>query len=154
MSASRVVEQLKTENLRKSRNIWKRFEIGWGKRLVPMVPVSLPEINSGNSGQKFSNSRYQHCVKSVQIRSFFWSVFSRIRTEYGPEKTPYLDTFDAMQNLLFLSNYAWILKFPIGTIDGGSHQSEPPLSFQWDWNLKLRPTNWKSVVMITSTNFL
>ena len=24
----------------------------------------------------------QHCVKSVQIRSFFWCVFSRIRTEY------------------------------------------------------------------------
>ena len=24
-----------------------------------------------------------HCVKSVQIRRFFWSVFSRIRTEYG-----------------------------------------------------------------------
>ena len=24
-----------------------------------------------------------HCVKSVQIRSFFWSVFFRIRTEYG-----------------------------------------------------------------------
>ena len=24
-----------------------------------------------------------HCVKSVQIRSFFWSVFSRILTEYG-----------------------------------------------------------------------
>ena len=24
-----------------------------------------------------------HCVKSVQIRSFFWSVFSCIRTEYG-----------------------------------------------------------------------
>ena len=26
----------------------------------------------------------------------FWSVFSRIRTEYGPEKTAYLDTFHAM----------------------------------------------------------
>ena len=25
----------------------------------------------------------RHCVKSVQIRSYFWSVFSRIRTEYG-----------------------------------------------------------------------
>ena len=25
----------------------------------------------------------KHCVKRVQIRSFFWSVFSRIRTEYG-----------------------------------------------------------------------
>ena len=24
-----------------------------------------------------------HCAKSVQIRSFFWSVFSRIWTEYG-----------------------------------------------------------------------
>ena len=24
-----------------------------------------------------------HCVKIVQIRSFFWSVFSRIWTEYG-----------------------------------------------------------------------
>ena len=24
-----------------------------------------------------------HCVKSVQIRRFFWSVFSLIRTEYG-----------------------------------------------------------------------
>ena len=51
---------------------------------------------------------YAHCVKSVQIRSFFWSVFSRIRTEYGetvcspnvgkygPEKAPYLDTFQAV----------------------------------------------------------
>ena len=28
-------------------------------------------------------SEMGHCVKSVQIRSFFWSVFSRIRTEYG-----------------------------------------------------------------------
>ena len=25
----------------------------------------------------------KHCVKSVQIRSFFWSVFSRIRIELG-----------------------------------------------------------------------
>ena len=70
-----------------------------------------------------------HCVKSVQIRSFFWSVFSRIQTEYrkirsislysvrmrenteylsvftpnagkyGPKKTPYLDTFHAVANI-------------------------------------------------------
>ena len=26
---------------------------------------------------------YYHCVKNVQIRSFFWSVFSCIPTEYG-----------------------------------------------------------------------
>ena len=28
-------------------------------------------------------SLQKHCVKCVQIGSFFWSVFSRIRTEYG-----------------------------------------------------------------------
>ena len=50
----------------------------------------------------------KHCVKSVEIRSFFWSVISRIRTEfgsvfspnagkYGPKKTPYLDTFQTVQ---------------------------------------------------------
>ena len=29
------------------------------------------------------NSFSCHCMKSVQIRCIFWSVFSRIRTEYG-----------------------------------------------------------------------
>ena len=28
-------------------------------------------------------SVFSHCVKSVQIRSFFWSIFYRIRTEFG-----------------------------------------------------------------------
>ena len=27
----------------------------------------------------------------------FWPVFSHIQTKYGPEKTPYLDTFHAVQ---------------------------------------------------------
>ena len=40
--------------------------------------------------------QHVHCVKSFQIWSYFWSVFSRIRTEYGPEITPYLDTFHAV----------------------------------------------------------
>ena len=51
-------------------------------------------------------------MKSVKIRSYFWSVFSYIRAEYGdlrsnlrispnagkygPEITPYLDTFHAV----------------------------------------------------------
>ena len=52
-------------------------------------------------------------MKSVQVRSFFWPVFSRIRIElrrdtpylcvfspngYGPDKTPYLDTFQAVMD--------------------------------------------------------
>ena len=46
---------------------------------------------------------YLHCVKSVQIRSVFWSVFCCIHAvlspntgKYGPEKTLYLGTFHAM----------------------------------------------------------
>ena len=35
-------------------------------------------------------------MKSVQIRSFFWSVFSRIGTEYGPGKPLYLGTFQTV----------------------------------------------------------
>ena len=63
------------------------------------------------------------CVKSVQIRSFLWSVFSRIRTECGDlrkslyfirmrentfqKKTPYLDTFHAV----VYSDYEYIPYF-------------------------------------------
>ena len=40
---------------------------------------------------KNSSGKYAHCVKSVQIRSFFWSVFSRTRAKYGDllRKSPY-----------------------------------------------------------------
>ena len=55
------------------------------------------------------------CGKCVQVWSFFWSVFSHIRTEYGemrspnarkygPEKTPYLDTFHTVYTTFFHEN--------------------------------------------------
>ena len=59
---------------------------------------------------RYSNLEYRrasikrsgaHCMKSVQIRSFFWSSFCCIRTEYGREKTPYLDTFHVVAYLIF-----------------------------------------------------
>ena len=37
-----------------------------------------------------------HCMKSIKIRSFFWSVLSCIWTEYGPKKIPHLDNFHAV----------------------------------------------------------
>ena len=56
----------------------------------------------------------RHCVKSVQMRSFFWSLFSeygeilhispysvRMRKN-GPEKTPYLDTFQAERGWIII----------------------------------------------------
>ena len=62
-----------------------------------------------------------HWVKNVQIRSYFWSVFSCIRAEYGdfyginlriqseyrkirPEVTPYLDTLHAVIKIARLIN--------------------------------------------------
>ena len=42
---------------------------------------------------------FDHCMKSVQIRNLFWYVFSCIQSEYRKirtEKTPYLDTFHAV----------------------------------------------------------
>ena len=57
----------------------------------------------------FSAFLYSHCVKSVQIRSYFWSIFSCIRNEYEdrkyePEITSYLDTFHAV-SLRFIKNF-------------------------------------------------
>ena len=41
--------------------------------------------------------KHRHCVKSVPTQSYFWSVFSYFRTEYGPDTSPYLDTFYALR---------------------------------------------------------
>ena len=65
----------------------------------------LKSAENGNS-----SGLSQHYLESVQIRSYFWSIFFCIRTEYGeisvlspntrkygPEIAPYLDTFHAVQ---------------------------------------------------------
>ena len=44
-------------------------------------------------GQNDSAYFLFHCVKSVQIRSFFWSVFSCIRAEYGDLRSVLLTDF-------------------------------------------------------------
>ena len=49
-----------------------------------------------------------HWVKNVQIRNFFWCVFSCIWTEYRKirtKKTPYLDTFHTVYCQLKKSVY-------------------------------------------------
>ena len=67
------------------------------------------------------SNRKRYCTKSVQIRSNFWSVVSCIRTEYGdygvnlriqseypvygPEITPYLDTFRAWYGKTQVTSY-------------------------------------------------
>ena len=51
--------------------------------------------------------RHVHCVKSVQIRSFFSSIFYFIGTKFGPEKTPYLGTVHPVITLILISR--WLL---------------------------------------------
>ena len=57
-----------------------------------LMKIFLIMMFSENSAQNFGCKIFHflggrpvifHCVKSVHIRSFFWPVFSRIRTEYG-----------------------------------------------------------------------
>ena len=57
--------------------------------------------------------RCTHCVKSVQIRSLFWSVFSLIRTVYGKMRTTKISVFghfsrsDTHANILIVSGKIW-----------------------------------------------
>ena len=53
-----------------------------------------------------SSTSVSHCVKSVQIRSCFWSAFSPNAGKYGPEITPYLGTFHAV-SVLDNFKYKW-----------------------------------------------
>ena len=80
-------------------DLFKCFSV-WIRKLCfqAWICISMFQVNK-------AILKCAHCVKSVQIGSFFWSVFSRIRTEHGPGKTPYLDTFYAVcaiQNIFFL----------------------------------------------------
>ena len=67
--------------------------------VTPTVVYSLQQPKSSSifyfkkfvCGTNADQFLTEYCVKSVQIRSFFWSVFSCIRTKYGDllRKSPY-----------------------------------------------------------------
>ena len=46
-----------------------------------MLPASYENVKQIDLKSCFR--KIMHCVKSVQIRSYFWSVFSCIRNQYG-----------------------------------------------------------------------
>ena len=56
------------------------------KNVFIKIRFCLKHINLSNlaNATSFLPFLHSHCVKSVQIRSFFWSVFSRI-TKYFPQ---------------------------------------------------------------------
>ena len=76
------------------------------------------------------NMNINHCVKSVQIRSFFWSVFSCIRPEYGD----YLDTFHAVNiNMIqFPISVAWNSGLNLYITDNSDRRMA---SYSISWNV-------------------
>ena len=83
----------------------KFYQVSWNCTITSVVFYLV-------AWNKYFVMHTWHCVKKVQIRSFFWSVFYCIRTEFGElrskslysariqentdeKKTPYLDTFHA-----------------------------------------------------------
>ena len=99
-----------------------------------------------SSIKKFDIWNHWHCLKIVQIRCFFWFVFSRMRTEYAkmlrisvfcpnagkyrPEKTPYLDTF----HTVWLTHKQKTSKFSETNIPSSTLQSK----IKWKHNLSIK----------------
>ena len=58
------------------------------KILRNRLRISLRDLHIADMIKTYSNFyRLWHCLKSVQIRSFFWSLFSCIRNEYWKIRT-------------------------------------------------------------------
>ena len=65
--------------------IWPKFKVQFfsqssSRSLLRLLADVFPYIS--NRCEKFVHYQSKHYMKSVQIRSVFWSVFSRIRTEH------------------------------------------------------------------------
>ena len=86
----------------------------WDKNLGLAVSAPQCYIYIINFSQKLPSSYLliHHCVKSVQIRSYFWSVFSCIWTEYRKIRT--------RNNFVFghISRSAW--ESPLSGVPQGS----------------------------------
>ena len=51
-----------------------------------------------------------HCVKSVRLRSFFWSVFSRTRAEYGDLQRMLAQKVEWISKFSFENIFRWVSK--------------------------------------------
>ena len=93
---------------------------------------------------------WSHCVKSVQIRSFLWSIFSCIPTEYGDlqSKSPYSVRIQENMDLKKLRIWTLFTQCPFLCILKTSEKLWFSYTFGWYWKTKLA-WNW-----ITKNNLL
>ena len=57
---------------------------------------------------------YFHCVKSVQIRSYFWSVFSCIRTGYRKLRTRNNSVFGHFSRTVYVMDFSITFQIWVG----------------------------------------
>ena len=70
--------------MRETFTVIPRFEFYWLKH---RINLDLKTKSWDYIKSEYNHESYLHCVKSVQIRSYFWSIFSCIRTEYRKIRT-------------------------------------------------------------------
>ena len=70
--------------MRETFTVIPRFEFYWLKH---RINLDLKTKSWDYIKSEYNHESYLHCVKSVQIRSYFWSIFSCIRPEYRKIRT-------------------------------------------------------------------
>ena len=65
--------------MRETFTVIPRFEFYWLKH---RINLDLKTKSWDYIKSEYNHESYLHCVKSVQIRSYFWSIFSCIQSEY------------------------------------------------------------------------
>ena len=87
------------------KSVWQIESVADFIILVMWLWLLITKVNFTNEWELIDLSR----LKCVQIRGYFWSVFSCIRTEYGPEITPYLVTFHTVYTRLNSLAILWFI---------------------------------------------
>ena len=108
MSSLRVTKIPHSSLLTSSKNNNIETSASGGVSDVSMDDEIYKENNHVNFNP-LQKKKYLYCVKSVQIRSLFWSVLSCIRTEYGDFIRKYLYPVRIQQNTDQIKLRIWTL---------------------------------------------
>ena len=87
--------------------LWQKLDNYWNA-IATLSSKSLPHRRKKRHSYKIMDStcfkRKFHCLKSVHIRIYFWSVFSCIGTEYGKIRTRNNSVY------VHFSHISWIIR--------------------------------------------
>ena len=120
------------------------------RRLLLIIAVSIALVMKRELASETVNNNTKHCVKSVQIRSSFWSVFSRIQTEYREiKKRLQYRCFPVkftkfLRTPFFIERLQWLLlrfKSCFQRSPGQKPMRLSPINIRFSWKRYLLPQN-------------